>query len=54
MKANLVVDSFDDIVSELKLYKLAGGGTLCDVTPNSMRCPQQQLEISVHKLESVN
>ena len=34
---NMIIDNADDIVSELKLYRLAGGGTVCDLTPNSMR-----------------
>ncbi len=37
VSANLRVDSADDIISELQFYRLAGGGTVCDVTPNSMR-----------------
>ena len=28
----MIVDSEDELIEELKLYKKAGGGTLCDVT----------------------
>ncbi len=37
VSANLTIDSKDDIVSELKLYKQAGGGTLCDLSPIGLR-----------------
>ena len=32
VKANLLVDDEDEQIEELKLYKQAGGGAVCDVT----------------------
>ena len=37
VKDNLMLDSKEDCISELKLYKKAGGKTLCDITPISLR-----------------
>lgn len=34
---NMVIDSKEDMVAELKRYREAGGGTLCEVTPIGMR-----------------
>lgn len=34
---NIIVDSEDDLIHELKLYKASGGGTLCDVTITGIR-----------------
>ena len=36
-KNNLVLDSVDDAVSELKFFRQAGGGTVCDVTITGIR-----------------
>ncbi len=32
VRSNLTLDSVEDAISELKLYKAAGGSTVCDVT----------------------
>ena len=37
VRANLVVDSEDEVLSELQLFKQAGGGALCDVSPLGVR-----------------
>ena len=37
MKENILVDSKDDMISELQLFKRAGGGTVCDVAPIGLR-----------------
>ena len=37
MKENLRTDSVEDVIKELKLFKLAGGGTVCDVSPIGIR-----------------
>lgn len=37
MKENTIIESPEDIISELKLYKMAGGGTVCDLTPIGQR-----------------
>ena len=37
VNANLTIESKEDIISELKLYKRAGGGTLCDLTSIGLR-----------------
>ena len=37
VKANLVVDDIAEVISELKLFKQAGGGTLCDISPFGVR-----------------
>lgn len=34
---NLLVDNADEVISELKLFKKAGGGTVCDVSPREVR-----------------
>jgi predicted metal-dependent phosphotriesterase family hydrolase len=34
---NLLITRQEDVISELKCYKEAGGTTLCDVTPIGMR-----------------
>ena len=38
-----MVDSVEDIIDELKLYRKAGGGTLCDVTPSNIRLKSSSL-----------
>ena len=37
VKENLVVDNVEEVVHELKLFKRAGGGTVCDVSPVGVR-----------------
>ncbi len=37
MKDNLIVENEQDIIPELELYKKAGGGTVCDVSPTGVR-----------------
>lgn len=37
MRENIFVHSKEEVISELKRYKQAGGGTICDVTPIGMR-----------------
>lgn len=37
VKANLLVDDIAEIISELTMFKQAGGGTLCDVSPFGVR-----------------
>ena len=37
MKENLSLDSKEDAVSELEMYKRAGGVTICDVAPKGLR-----------------
>ena len=34
---NLLVESEDEVISELKLFKAAGGETVCDVSPSDVR-----------------
>ena len=43
MRKNLVLDSIPDAVSELQLFKRAGGGTICDVTTVGIRCKPEAL-----------
>ena len=38
MRTNLILDSVEDAVAELKSFKAAGGATLCDVSPIGIRC----------------
>lgn len=37
MKENLTLDSKEDTISELELYKKAGGWTICDIAPKGLR-----------------
>ncbi len=37
VRNNLTLDSVEDAISELKLYKAAGGSTVCDVTSVGIR-----------------
>ena len=37
VKANLKLEDPEELTSELKLYKRAGGGTVCDVTITGLR-----------------
>ena len=37
VKTNLMLDNEEEAISELKLFKQAGGGTLCDVTTVGIR-----------------
>ena len=37
VKTNLIVDDVEEVISELKLFKQAGGGTLCDISPVGVR-----------------
>ena len=37
VKENLRLKSEEDIISELKIYKNLGGGTICDVTSIGIR-----------------
>ncbi len=37
VRSNLILDSVEDAISELKLYKAAGGSTMCDVTSIGLR-----------------
>lgn len=37
MRENLSLVSKEDAVSELELYREAGGGTICDVAPKGLR-----------------
>ena len=37
VKANLLVDDTAVAISELKMFKQAGGGTLCDISPFGVR-----------------
>ena len=38
VRTNLILDSVEDAVAELKSFKAAGGATLCDVSPIGIRC----------------
>lgn len=38
-----MLDSVSDAVSELKLFRQAGGGTICDVTTVGIRCKPEAL-----------
>ena len=40
---NLIIDNEDEIVDELKLFKQAGGGTLCDLTVTGIRIKANSL-----------
>lgn len=40
-----MVDSEEDLVQELKLYKASGGGTLCDVTITGIRTKPESLPL---------
>ena len=37
MRENLVLNSKEDTISELQLYRRAGGGAMCDVAPKGLR-----------------
>ena len=37
MKENLQMKNEEDIISELRIYKRLGGGTLCDLTSIGLR-----------------
>ena len=41
---NLIIDNEDEIVDELKLFKQAGGGTLCDLTVTGIRIKANTLK----------
>lgn len=43
MRKNIVLDSISDAVDELKLFRQAGGGTICDVTTVGIRCKTEDL-----------
>ena len=50
---NLLVESEEEVISELKLFKAAGGGTVCDVSPREVRLrpellPQLSRETGLH------
>lgn len=34
---NLIVDDVEEVISELKQFKQAGGGTVCDISPVGVR-----------------
>ena len=46
------MDSEDEVTSELTLFKMAGGGTLCDVSPFGVRYNIAYLHISVLLISS--
>ena len=47
VKSNLILESVDDAVSELSLFKRAGGGAVCDVSSVGIRTnPRALVEIS--------
>ena len=37
VKKNLLVDDTEEVISELKLFKQARGGTICDISPFGVR-----------------
>ena len=37
MKSNLLVDNEQEVIEELIIFKNAGGGALCDISPRSVR-----------------
>ena len=37
VRSNLLVDNEEEVISELKLFKQAGGGTLCDISASEVR-----------------
>ncbi len=37
MRSNLKTDSVEDVIEEFKLFKAAGGGTVCDISPIGIR-----------------
>lgn len=37
VKTNLIVDDVEEVISELRLFKEAGGGTVCDISPVGVR-----------------
>ena len=43
VRDNLVLDNADEIIEELKLYKQAGGRTVCDVTSIGIRIKPDEL-----------
>ena len=43
VRENLVLDSMEDIINELKLFKKAGGGAVCDVSPSNIRLKPSSL-----------
>ena len=43
MKDNLVIDSVEEVVEELKLFKASGGGTVVDLTPIGIRTTPELL-----------
>ena len=43
VQKNLVLESIQDAVSEVKLFRQAGGGTICDVTTVGIRCKPEAL-----------
>ena len=47
MKANLTLDSKEDTISELELYKKVGGGTICDIAPKGLRLDTVQLQLMI-------
>ena len=56
VKKNLVVDNVEEVIDELKLFKLAGGGTVCDVSPVGVRSalyPGLQLSLALTTLSIV-
>lgn len=44
-KSNIFVDSEDDLIDELKLFKSSGGGTICDLTITGIRTKPQSLPL---------
>jgi len=53
VRSNLLVDDPNDVISELKFFKKAGGGTVCDVSPPEVRIkpellPKLSKESGVH------
>ena len=40
---NLLVESADEVISELKFFKKSGGGTVCDVSPSEVRLKPELL-----------
>ena len=43
VRKNLVLESIQDAVSEVKRFRQAGGGTICDVTTVGIRCKPEAL-----------
>ncbi len=48
VRDNLLVDNPEEVIEELKLFKKAGGGTICDISPKAVRVKPECLpEISM-------